>query len=132
MHNTHMNNNYNIRSIEELEPAQRYLFRSNVPVLGRSSHLAAVINQIKMPPLPLLRSNREQRLALQKHGILSCLFTGARVRINNMHKIITEAIEQEKQKPFFVSLYYTEDAAPHEQLQQEPLTMKQFNEMCNA
>lgn len=127
-----MKNNNTFRSAEELEPAQQYLFRSNVPVLGRSPQLTAVINQIKMPALPLLRSNREQRLALQKTGILSCLLTGARVRIENMHKVLVDAIEQEKQKPFFVSLYYTEDAAPHEQLQQKPLTMKQFNELCNA
>jgi hypothetical protein len=127
-----MKNNNTFRSVEELEPAQRYLFNSKVPVLGRSPQLTAVINQIKMPALPLLRSNIEQRRALQKTGILSCLLTGARVRIENMHKVLVEAIEQEKQKPFFVSLYSTEDAAPHEQLQQEPLTMKQFNELCNA
>jgi hypothetical protein len=127
-----MKNNNTFRSVEELEPAQRYLFNSKVPVLGRSPQLTAVINQIKMPALPLLRSNIEQRRALQKHGILSCLLTGARVRIDNMHKVLAQAIEQEKQKPFFVSLYHTEDAAPHEQLQQEPLTMKQFNELCNA
>jgi len=104
MHNTHMKNNYNFRSIEELEPAQHYLFRSNVPVLGRSSQLAAVINQIKMPPLPLLRSNREQRLALQKHGILSCLFImviqGKNLRMHLSFRAPTACIQQCGEKGF--------------------------------
>lgn len=127
-----MKDNTIFRNANELEPAQRYLFRSQVPVLGRSPHLACVINQLKMPPLPLLMSNIEQRRALQKQGVLSCLLAGARIRIENLHKALAEAIEQEKQKPFFVPLYYIEDAAPHEQLEQEPLTMEQFNQLCNA
>ena len=120
------------RNVKELEPAERYLFGSKVAVLGRSQHLSAVINQIKMPPLPLLMSNIDQRRAMQKRGVISSLVKGAHIRIDNMHKVIADAIEQEKQKPFFTSLYYTEDVAPHEQLTLEPpLTMQQFKQLCN-
>jgi len=106
-----------------------YLFRGCGPitVLGRDSKLAEVISRIIPPPLPLLASNKHQRMQLSatrfKKFKLKCSAIAAEFKL---------AIEQEKHKPFFVPLYVVEipseaEAAKHP----EPLTIKQFEALCN-
>lgn len=109
--------------------AYEYLFRSCEPitVLGRDSKLAQVISRIIPPSLPLLASNKHQRMQLSatkfKKFKLKCSAIAAEFKL---------AIEQEKHKPFYVPLYVVEipseaEAAKHP----EPLTIKQFEALCN-
>lgn len=118
------------RLASELDAAQRYIFRDEVPVLGRTKRLAVIIDQMSMPALPRLMSNVEERKRLQKHGVLRTLLQGAHGRIEVVKKVVGEAIEQEKRKPFFVPMYSLEEAEPHEQLHQEAMTMEEFHKMC--
>jgi hypothetical protein len=118
------------RLASELDAAQRYIFRDEVPVLGRTKCLAVIIDQMSMPALPRLMSNVEQRKKLAKNGVLRTLLQGANGQIQIVKKVIGEAVEQEKRKAFFVPLYTLEEAEPHEQLHQEAMTMEEFHKMC--
>lgn len=96
-----VNNAYNhegpMRSTDELNAAQWYLFGSPIPVLGRSLKVRPVIERIPMPPLPLLQSNRAEREALKKKGMM-CFF-------KQLYKNITQefkcAYKEESNKPFY-------------------------------
>lgn len=118
------------RLASELDAAQRYIFRDEVPVLGRTKRLAVIIDQMSMPALPRLMNNVEQRKKLTKNGVLRTLLQGANGQIQIVKKVIGEAVEQEKRKAFFVPLYTLEEAEPHEQLHQEAMTMEEFHKMC--
>ena len=118
------------RLASELAAAQRYIFRDVLPVLGNSPHLTVVINKLNMPALPRLMSNIEERKKLIKNGIFRTFIQGANGRIQIIKKVISEAIEQERHKSFYVPLYYLEEALPHEQVHQEPMTYEEFQKMC--
>ena len=118
------------RLASELVAAQRYIFRDVVPVLGSSPQLTVVINKLAMPALPRLMSNIEERKKLIKNGIFRTIIQGANGRIQIIKRVIGEAIEQEKRKAFYVPLYSLEEALPHEQLHQEPMTFEEFQKMC--
>jgi hypothetical protein len=96
------------RSIKELEAAQKYLFKEEVPVIGRSSKFQCVIDQLDMPLLPRLQSNIEEREKLKKGGIARFLVKGACKKINVIVKTFTDAIAQENEKPFYSFLYTVE------------------------
>jgi hypothetical protein len=96
------------RSIKELEAAQKYLFKEEVPVIGRSPIFQCVIDQMEMPLLPRLQSNVEEREKLKKEGIVRFLIKSAHKKCNVIVKVFRNAIAQEKQKPFYSFLYTLE------------------------
>ena len=95
------------RSITELEAAQNYLFRE-IPVIGKSPKFQCVIDKLEMPLLPLLKSNVEEIAKLRKSGIVRFVIKGTCKKVNVFVKTFADAIEQEKQKPFYSFLYTLE------------------------
>ena len=59
------------RNADELMAAQSYIYRRPIAVIGHSKFDAQLFKRLKMPALPLLVSNREQRMALLSHGLSS-------------------------------------------------------------
>jgi len=109
--------------------AYNYLFRGHEPiaVLGRDSKLAEVISRITPPPLPLLASNKHLRMQMSMTK-----FKKFKLKCSAIAAEFKEAIEQEKQKPFYAPLYVVEIPSEDEAAQYpEPLTLKQFEALCN-
>lgn len=102
------------RSINESDRAYLYLFGKHVFVLGRSGAGRKVIEKLKMPPLPLIQSNRAERAALKVTRLTKilnklkvfyiCIIGAIQSRINSIVDAFKKALEQEKAKemlPFF-------------------------------
>jgi hypothetical protein len=113
--------NNNERLIKELEAAQKYLFREEIPVIGRSSKFQCVINQLDMPLLPLLKSNAAEREKLKKRSVIYLFIKGACNKVNVVVKTFADAIEQEKQKSFYSLLYTIETMEDEEIITQEKI-----------
>lgn len=102
--------------------AAEYLFRFEPPikVLGRSNELKCVIDRIKMPAVPLLASNKHLREQMNM------------TKWSKFVKDIKDAIEQEKNKPFFVPLYAVEIPFEGEEPDVgEAMTIEQFERLCH-
>lgn len=120
------------RNADELLAAQAYIFQDSVPVIGRSNFDAVLLNRIKMPVLPLLMSNREQRMALQKPCLMKRCFASALFKCSQLKSILHQAIQQEKQKSMqlFNWQMLLQPPLPHEQVDANPLTLEEFNDWC--
>lgn len=121
------------RSIDELNAAQKYLLHPMI-VFGRSEHDAQLIQRLKMPALPLLMSNRKQRQKLIKQSFLKRWLASATFKCIAMNKVFKRAFEQEKQKQMVVYKFELQSLlqAPlqHEYVDDNPLTMEQFQQLC--
>lgn len=122
-----------VRAASELEAAQRYALRY-IPVIGRSKTDAQLLNRIKMPALPLLQSNREQRMNLIKPCLLVRLFGSAKSKCKMFKDTIAQAAMQEKQKQMLSSKMnlklLLQDPLPHESVACNAMTMKEFKQWC--
>lgn len=121
-----------VRNADELNAAQAYLFQDDVAVIGRSNFDALLLNRIKMPPLPLLMSNREQRMAMQKPWFLKRCLASAIVKCNDFKCMIEHAIQQEKQKCMLLFNWQMllQPPLPHEHVEENPMTMQEFDAWC--
>jgi len=111
-----------------MQAAYDYIFRYHEPiaVLGRDNKLNEVISRITPPPLPLLASNKHQRMQMSMTK-----FKKLQMKCNAIVGEFKLAIEQEKQKPFYAALYTVETPCESEVSQcPEPLTLKQFEALC--
>lgn len=121
------------RSIDELNAAQKYLLRPMI-VFGRSEHDAQLIQRLKMPALPLLMSNRKQRQKLIKQWFLKRWLAFATFKCIAMNKVFKRALKQEKQKQMVIHKFELQSLlqAPlqHEFVDDNPLTMEQFQQLC--
>ena len=112
-----------------MHAAYDYIFRCHEPiaVLGRDNKLSSVINRIIPPPLPLLASNKHQRMQMSMTK-----FKKMQMKCNAIVDEFKLAIEQEKQKPFYAPSYTVVPLSQEEAAQcPEPLTLKQFEALCN-
>lgn len=122
-----------VRNADELNAAQSYVFWCKIPVIGRSNFDAQLFKRLKMPALPLLVSNREQRAALHKPWFIKRCFASAIVKCKNFINTFKHAIEQEKQKQMhaFKWTMMLQDPMPHEFVDKTPMTHEEFRTWCN-
>lgn len=114
--------NHHTDSIPNTDAAFEYLFRFAPPiqVLGRDHELKCVLDRIKMPAMPLLASNKQQREQMSM------------TKWRKFIKDIKDAIEQEKSKPFFVPLYEVEIPLEGQEPDVgEAMTIEQFEKLCH-
>ena len=121
------------RSIDELNAAQKYLLQPMI-VFGRSEHDADLLKRLKMPTLPRLMSNRKERLKLIKPCFFKRWLASATFKCVAMNKVFKRALKQEKQKQMVVYKFDLQSLlqAPlqHEFVDDNPLTMEQFQQLC--
>jgi hypothetical protein len=121
------------RSIDELNAAQKYLLQPMI-VFGRSEHDADLLKRLKMPTLPLLMSNRKERLKLIRPRFFARWLASATFKCIAMNKVFKRAFKQEKQKQMVVYKFDLQSLlqAPlqHEFVDDNPLTIEQFQQLC--
>lgn len=122
-----------VRAAHELAAAQAYIFNDPIAVIGRSNFDAHLFKRLKMPALPLLMSNREQRAALHKPWFGKRCFASAIVKCKDAINTFKHAIEQEKQKQMhaFNWKQMLQDPMPHESVDKTPMMYKDFKMWCN-
>lgn len=117
------------RSFEGIDAAQDYYFIRKTLVIGRSPIDAALLSRLKMPALPLLQSNRVERLALMKKPwfITRCFWSAIEI-IKQTWKDIQDARKQEIQKkPKALKLKdILLPALPGEYVDPAPISIKEF------
>lgn len=117
------------RSFKGIDAAQDYYFIRKTLVIGRSPIDAALLSRLKMPALPLLQSNRAERLALMKKPwLITRCFRGAISQIKRTYNDIQEARKQEIQKkPKALKLKdFLVPALPGEYVDPAPIGIKEF------
>lgn len=121
------------RDAKELQAAQSYVFQQPIAVIGRSHFDEQLFSRLKMPALPLLVSNREQRAALHKPWFVKRCFASAVVKCKNVINTFKHAIEQEKQKQMhaFKWTMMLQAPMPHEFVDKTPMTHEEFRTWCN-
>ena len=121
------------RNADELMAAQSYIYRRPIAVIGHSKFDAQLFKRLKMPALPLLVSNREQRMALIKPWFIKRCFASATVKCKALIKDIELAIQQEKQKHehAFNLKDLLQDPLPDEFVDQMPMTYEEYQQWCS-
>lgn len=122
------------RTIDELDAAQSYLFRP-IPVIGRSKRYAKVIEKLSLPMLPLLKDNQQMRKELEiSRSRMKRIKRSLAARVESFFNSIHVAIEQEKQKHFFVPnvLHMMQWPRPGEPIDPNPLTRKELKQLYQS
>lgn len=121
------------RNADELQAAQSYVFQTPIDVIGRSNFDAQLFKRLKMPALPLLVSNREQRAALHKPWFGARCFAFAACKCKKAINTFKDALQQEKQKQMqlFSWKMLLQDPQPGDFVDHAPMSHKEFCTWCN-
>jgi hypothetical protein len=120
------------RNADELLAAQSYVFQTSIAVIGRSNFDAQLFKRLKMPALPLLVGNREQRAALHKPWFGARCPAFVTCKCKNAINTFKDAIQQEKQKQMnlFNWKKLLQDPQPGDFVDRAPMTNAQFKQWC--
>lgn len=114
------NTDTSVRSKDQIDAACYYLFNSSLFCLGTNDPRSAmIINSLKMPALPLLADNVEQRANLLKQN---------RNMIKKIVDEIKQAANEEASKSWIESKgYQLEDS---DEVDDNAMTLKEFENWC--
>jgi hypothetical protein len=111
-----------IRCKEQINASCNYLFKQPLFCLGTNDPRSATfINSLKMPALPLLADNKEQRTALLKQN---------RNMIQKLADEIKHSVIEEANRPWIESKgYHLEDT---EMVNENAMSIKEFENWCTS
>lgn len=123
------------RNAVGLQSASEYLLSKHdllpdILILGRHKRGREVINRIKMPSLPRLQSNVEERKRLEEN---SSLFRRMKVKFMRLNERIADyinaAVDAGRSNSFFTYLYEVDNPREGEWIDDSPITRAELNQL---